>query len=832
MMVRWWWFGPSVTTTELDREMRQMKEAGIGGFEVQPVYPLSLDDPRHGIRNLPYLSPEFLKALEFTAQRARELSLRMDLTLGSGWPFGGPHIPITQAAARLRCDRIPVPAGATTLAIPKISEGEEFIAAFLLPGTRLNAAQGLLHIPAAVRNPRTALVFIASRTRMMVKRPAVGAEGYVLDHYDASAVDSHLNTVGEKLLKALVANPPYSIFSDSLEVFGSDWTSDLLEQFRIRRGYDLTPHLPALVTNVDDRTGAIRNDWALTLTELVDERYLARVNAWAHNHGARFRSQTYGMPPVTMSSSNLVDLPEGEGAHWRKFSTARWASSAAHLYGKPVTSSETWTWLHSPSFRATPLDFKVEADLHFLEGVNQLVGHGWPYSPPEAGEPGWRFYAAAAINAHNPWWGVMPDLAAYLQRVSYILRQGTPAKDIALYLPTADARATFTLGKASIDRSMDEVLGPNVIPAILDAGYNFDFIDDEAIAKSGIPHSILLLPNVERVPLSTAQKLEDFAGRGGIVVATKRKPSRAPGLMESERDTPRILQVIAKLPLHLVADEKDLGSALNKLLAPGIPNKPPELGFTQRKLEGADVYFIANTSNHAVNASVSLRTTHKQIEQWDPFTGARSGASNELKLAPYESRILVAQDSPVSPTASAAATLITDLSTGWTVTFDSTHETREFSRLHSWADDAATRFYSGTATYQRSITVPSISATRRVYLNFGEGTPVPPAELRNGMRAWLESPVREAALVYVNGQLAGPVWHPPYEVEVRSFIRTGENDFKVVVGNLAINRLAGEPPPDYTALRRKFGNRFDPQDMDNLQPLPSGLLGPVRLLFR
>ena len=160
----------------------------------------------------------------------------------------------------------------------------------------------------------------------------------------------------------------------------------------------------------------------------------------------RFRSQTYGTPPVTLSSNALVDLPEGEGSHWRRFTATRWASSASHLYGRPVTSSETWTWLHSPVFRATPLDMKAEADLHFLQGVNQFIGHGWPYSPPAAGEPGWRFYAAAVFNDHNPWWIVMPDITAYLQRISFLLRQGRPANDVALYLPTDDAYARFTPG--------------------------------------------------------------------------------------------------------------------------------------------------------------------------------------------------------------------------------------------------------------------------------------------------------------------------------------------------------------------------------------------------
>src|SRR5205814_6409659 len=144
------------------------------------------------------------------------------------------------------------------------------------------------------------------------------------------------------------------------------------------------------------------------------------------SHGSLFRIQGYGMPPAALSSYALSDLPEGEGFQWKTLRSSRWASSASHIFGRGVTSSETWTWLHSPSFRATPLDMKAEADLHFLQGINQLVGHGWPYSPDTAGEPGWRMYAAGAFNSHNPWWFVMPDLTAYLQRISFALRQGKP----------------------------------------------------------------------------------------------------------------------------------------------------------------------------------------------------------------------------------------------------------------------------------------------------------------------------------------------------------------------------------------------------------------------
>ena len=545
MMVRWWWFGPSVTKPELEREMRFMKEGGIGGFEVQPTYALELDDAAKGIKNLPYMSAEFLDALTFTGQKAKELGLRMDLTLGSGWPFGGPHIPMDLASPRLRVAR------AAPEAMPVLQPGEKLIAVFL-DGKQVAVTNGKVAAPngKGVGASGQATFFIASHTRQTVKRPAVGAEGFVLNHYDAAAIQAHLKAVGEPILKALAKTPPYAIFSDSLEVYGTDWTGNFIAKFQKRRGYDLTPYLPALAGDIGPVTGAIRHDWGLTLSELCEDQYLRPLTAWAKAHGTKFRSQTYGIPPVTLSSQRLTDLPEGEGTQWRRFSTTRWATSANHLYGNPVSSSETWTWLHSPVFRATPLDMKAEADIHFLQGVNQLVAHGWPYTPPSVPEPGWRFYAAAVFNQHNPWWIVMPDITTYMQRISWILRQGTPAIDVAIYLPTHDAFAGFTLGHDSVNQAMDGLLGPNLVPAILDAGYNFDFTDDGAIAAKGITHKILIVPNVERIPLVTLQKISEYAAKGGKVLFTGRLPEFAaidgPGTARRGRDAahPRALRQV------------------------------------------------------------------------------------------------------------------------------------------------------------------------------------------------------------------------------------------------------------------------------------------------
>src|SRR5882724_11808435 len=295
IMMRWWWFGPAATKPEVQRELEEMKAAGIGGVEIATLYPLALDDPKTGFYNQPFLSDEHLEAIRFAATVARRLGLRVDITLGSGWPFGGPHIPVTKAAGELRVETISVPPGADSIAVPDITTGEQLIAAFLAParGGQLSLQEakpvspivnGRLRITPRTGDASSVIFFISSRTGMTVKRPASGAEGFVLDHYDRSAIETHLHAVGERLMEAFGNQPPYAVFSDSLEDYGSNWTGDLMEQFRTRRGYDLTPYLPALIGDAGPLTASVRHDWGRTLTDLANERFLAPLRGWAQQH--------------------------------------------------------------------------------------------------------------------------------------------------------------------------------------------------------------------------------------------------------------------------------------------------------------------------------------------------------------------------------------------------------------------------------------------------------------------------------------------------------------------------------------------------------------------
>ena len=398
----------------------------------------------------------------------------------------------------------------------------------------------------------------------------------------------------------------HAIFCDSLEVYDADWTADMLEQFRSRRGYDLRPLLPLLERDAGDRSLELRRDFGRTLSELYEERFLVPLKEWSRKNNVLLRIQNYGEPPATLSSCRHADLIDGEGWKYRELTSSRWASSASHLFGKPVTTSETWTWLHSPAFRATPLDVKAEADQHFLSGINQLIGHGWPYSPPAAGTPGWPFYAAAVLSDKNPWWPVMPDLAAYLHRVSFVLRQGEPVADVALYAPTEDAWATFRPGASmNLFRKIVELVGPNVVPGILAAGHSFDLVDDGSLKEAEARrYKAIVLPGVRFVPEATRRFLADYAPAGGKVIAVRRKP---------DGDWPSV---------ELVSDA-DLSTRLAAAVPPDVAvgSSAPDVGFVHRRLPDADVYFLANTTNGPRRVTARFRAQTPYAELWNAFTG-------------------------------------------------------------------------------------------------------------------------------------------------------------------------------------------------------------------
>lgn len=894
-MVRWWWFGLAVQKPEILRELQQMKADGIGGAEMAFEYPQVLNDPQKGLVNLPFLSPEMLDDVHFAQAEGRKLGLRIDVTMGSGWPYGGPNTTLEEAAGMLRTAEVPVPPNTASIAVPALAQGESLLSASIVNSTggvnfpqhsahdeHRSAGRAFWHKPvdwdassaqplavsgdsvpvAPADRPRVALFFIASHTGQQVKRAAVGAEGWVLDPFSHQAVATHLEKVGEPLVKAFGDTPPYSVFSDSLEAYGADWTPDLPAEFKKRRGYDLIPHLPELVAGGTPEAERVRHDYGRTLTELVNENYLTQINNWAIAHHTRFRSQTYGDPAVSFSSQNLVGLAEGEGPQWRTFSTLRWATSANHVFGHDVSSGETFTWLHSPVFRAIPLDMKAEADIDFIMGENLLLFHGWPYSPPQVGNPGWSLYAAAVFNNHNPWHPLMPTVTRYITRISYLLRQGQPANQVAVLLPTDDAWAGFAPPMVTVTGAMEHLIPPALMSAILSAGYNVDYIDADAIDKVGINHQILVLPPTDRIPVETLRKIQAFVAGGGKAIAV----GRAPSLDAEGTADPQVTALAGQLfdASHstFVADESQLGDALHQAAPPDFDMAGADdftrsqLGFIRRKLPDADIYFVVNTGNQPIDTEVSFATQHRFGEQWNPDDAASTPASDHaqrIQLAPYESRIFIFSDArpaDETPAGDADFSQLADLSHDWKVTFTATGKSEMEQTPTDWIADPATVHYSGEAVYARDFVLQSAPA-RSIYLEVDGGKPLPGAPnsrpenevlgangLPNplvtrpgpGMHTYYDPPIRAAALVTINGQAAGALWHPPYRLDVTKFLKRGQNHIEIDVYNTALNAWSAQPPHDYKPLIAKYGDRFQMQDLDKVRPLPSGLLGPVRLV--
>ncbi len=440
------------------------------------------------------------------------------------------------------------------------------------------------------------------------------------------------------------------------------------------------------------------------------------------------------------------------------------------------------------------------------------------------------------------------------------MRQGQPANDIAFYLPNSDAWAGFVSPKVHyMIEALKLRIGDPVIARTLEAGYSLDFFDDDVLQQIGKvekgalslganKYKAVILPNVERIPLATLRKLEEFAKNGGLVIAARRIPNVAPGYKVTDAERVEIRAIAARLFAganaagHFVADENtQLAPKLNALLQPDVRLAPAvaDIGFIHRRTNDEEIYFLANSSNQSHRVNATFRVQGLNAELWNPLDGSAVAAATQssansttlsLELEPYGSRIVVFTKRVLAKAVNPPVTTIAplDVSSGWRVSFGPQQTTMD--KLHSWTEDEATRFYSGAVTYEKTITVPDAMLQQDVRLDFGAGQAIPEQPRRNGMRAWFEGPVREAAVIYVNDQRAGSVWCPPYSVNVTKLLQRGANRLRIVVANTAINHMAGRRLPDYKLLHLRYGERFQPQDLENLQPLPSGLLGTVRLV--
>lgn len=837
-MVRWWWFGPRVERAWVDRDLAAVAEGGYGGVELAVVYPMSEETGR-------YLSPEFCSLVRYAAERARAHGLRFDLTLGSGWSYGGPHVDATTAARCLSWDRREVDPVARRLPAAGSWPEDRFVAAYVGEGTlqepprryqRLAVEDGLVVLPAGA-GPRVVLTATSRPTGQQVKRAAAGAEGSVLDHYSETALRAHLAAVADPLLDAVPAGLVECVFCDSLEVYGADWTEALPEDFQTRRGEDLLDSLWLLTTDGEE-AAALRAGYYRTLSELYEERFAAPLRAWAEQRGVELRLQGYGEPPAAVSSTRHVHRVEGEGWGWTGLPQTRWASSGAALRqaageepvpGAPV-STEIWTWVHSPSFRATPLDLLGELHEHLLLGATHVVGHGWPCSPRDGDGLGWVFYAAGALDDRNPWWPATARLTAYAARLCGLLQQGRRVADVLVHVPDRDAYARLGAGRPAgrdLWKATRDHLGPDVPRVVRTSGYDFDLADDSWLAalEPGA-RPVVLLPEARHVTEGAAGWLRRARAAGSLV------------LWVGDGPLPEALAGVAE-PVTVGA----LGETLRGTLPPPLALDPAEagaqVGTVHYRVGEAEVFLLANTGPQPARLTGTPRTGRAVLELWDPETGevrwrGAGGGSVALELQPYEAALLVAAEEPSAaavsePLPPAGATGEVVLDGPWTVQLPGGPE-QPVRLPHRWEDDPALTGYAGPATYRTTVTLAGRSPVAE--LDLGAAQPAVAGDAGEegirgrSYRAEVTAPVGVVAEVAVDGEPRGLAWRTPYRVNLGP-LEPGEHVVTVTVRNTAAGALAGDEELREAQRRShaRYGRRFQIQDLDRARDgLASGLL--------
>lgn len=818
MSAYWVWFGPVVTRAGIDRDLDNMKQAHISGAVLLPMYPLSLDDQLAGTKNLPFLSPGHLEMLRYTAEQCRKKGISLDVTMGAGWPYGGPWVTTESAARMIRLRG----------SFESLKPGEELVTRF--------GEHSIVSCP----------------TKMMVKRPSIGAEGPVLDHYSRAALQRHLDVAGERLWTAVKGSGIRSFWFDSLEVYDSNWTTGLLKQFEQRRGYGLKPRLPLLFGEATAEARQLRYDYWRTLSQLATDNFLKPLQEWCHRKGVQLSGEPYGQPPVMLGGSRYVDRVFGEHYEWRMFNASRWASSGAHLNGNNVVGAEAWTWLARPNrFGETLEQLKLASDMHFVSGIISLMGIAYYYSPESAAKPGWVGYNGPVLNHNQTWWPYFPLFSRYVQRVSYLLQQGRPVVDVALYLPVGDvfartpATASLNLylavrdllnGKQNPEFGLENAMKGKtpVVSTPINNGYNLDGIDSSTLPDAKIEtghlrmglgeYRVVVIPGLVGIPRSDLEKLAEFVHSGGCLIATKRLPEVAYSRKSYQSDTEQSRRLLQEMfasgrygagRTFFVKDERqEFLAALSACLPADLQLEEGDhdVAFVHRRLPDQDFYFVANLGPDEKLLPMKFRAGGSKIELWDPMTGSiSSGWDGKLRLDPYGSMVVRVSDtgSPEARLQRNEESNPMEVSAVWTLKAGERTAVR-LEHLGSWTEVAGMLHFSGTATYSTEVTA-NLPHGSRVELDLGE--------------------VHEIADVVVNGRPAGVAWKRPYRVDVTSQLLRGRNSIEVKVTNLWINALLGMPQPDYSKLHARYGQRFpDPLEWKHFKPFPSGLLGPVRLL--
>ncbi|WP_420146920.1 glycosyl hydrolase, partial [Spirosoma sp.] len=767
----WWWMGSAVNEADISRQLEQFASVGLGGVHIIPIY---------GVRGyetqfIPFLSDRWLNVFSHTVREANRLGLGVDLTTGTGWPFGGPNVTPEIAAKQW-----------------KVVDGK----------------------------------LTATLTKQQVKRAAPGGAGLVVDYFDKTAVRQYLTRFDSTL--ARLPQKPRAVYNDSYEVYGANWSATFADEFRKRRKYDLNSQLTAFLDTTGTEAGIlVKQDFHQTLSELLHDGFTATWTGWARTKGYKTRNQAHGSPGNLLDLYTLADIPETESFgssrfpipglrvddHYdvERFGTPhplamKFASSAANLTGKPLVSSETTTWLAN-HFHVSLSQIKPQVDELFTAGINHIFYHGTTYSPAAETYPGWLFYASTHYGPTSHFWPHVLLLNQYVARCQSRLQQSQADNDVLVYFPVHDLWATpaksaggiHQLEVHHVERWLLKLPFGQLGEQLLQRGYSFDYVSDDLLRnvtvdkqgqlKSGsATYRVLLIPRTTYLPETTLVQIEKLARQGVRVVFADQLPQQATGYFQHRSRSTTVQQRGKALrQLHSVRISQNVFKTLDSIGVRSEQLAPMGLSFIRKRIADTTQYFITNLANRFREGWVTL-SAQGNVTRYNPLTDQYVGLAqrttktgkNEvfLQLEPGQSCFINVSKSALGTSAkqprSEDATI--QLNEPWTLQFikgkPALSTTHSLSSLASWTTlgDSAS-YFSGQARYVTTFNVSAKTDLSQTHtLDLGD--------------------VREVADVRLNGQPLGTAWCIPFQLTIPpNRLRRGDNQLEINVTNLSANYM-------------------------------------------
>jgi hypothetical protein len=820
----WWWPGSAVSEKGITHNLEAFAKAGFGGLHVIPIYGAKGFESQF----LPHLSNEWKSKFAFVLKESKRLHLGIDMTLGTGWPFGGPQITPLDAAKAYQIFQISLPKGT---ALPEIGSslakfpGSNLVAISVYEQGRFVQSIYDLYQSNKIKswqsqNDSTQIYLMyQTLTQQKVKRAAPGGEGLVMDHFSEEAFDAYKAPFIPLLKKS--HSPLRAIYNDSYEAYGANWTSDFFEQFQSLNGYDLRKHLDVLMENQakNDLDNRIWADYHRTISHLLLKRFTQPFAKWTKEMGFLSRDQAHGSPGNLLDLYGSVDIPEAEFFGSKPYQIPNYrvdpdydsttfgipdiralklASSAANLLGKKLVSSETATWLGN-HFKVSLSQVKPIIDEVFIGGVNHVFYHGATYSPPEIAWPGWLFYASTNFNPQSHFWGALPELNKYIEKCQSILQTHQTDADLLLYFPMEEIwhqrngkgkLHTLDLHASSRNWLKNTPFG-KWAEVLQNRGYQTDYISDELLktltlnanktfsSKSGIIYKTLLIPPINYLSISTLELLSGWVKKGYPVYFLEKLPDK--NIIWNETDEQKSQWSMAResLVMNVLFDPRDL------LSKKGVAKEEmSELGlsFIRKKAGLGYIYFITNLSNSFTESKFKLARNSKIYTFENPLTGQKWQASPEkltgvsLTLQAGESVIvrtsLAKKPMKIIPKMEEVKTSIfpnTSIQLSFLKGAPELPATQTLNQLDFWTNDTSTHRFWGTGKYSFNFDLNSTQIENSKVLHLGQ------------LNDW--------AKVTINGVEIGKVWALPFQIQVPKGILKTSNHIEIEVTNLSANRI-------------------------------------------